>query len=284
MAKLKFCVHPLFILFGIYFALTGKVFSFIIFTMTAVLHETGHSLAALTRGYELNRIVLMPYGATLRGDTCDMTYKDEVFIAFSGPFVNLCAGLLLTALWWFVPESYPYTEMCVLANITIATVNLLPSYPLDGGRVLLAILSCYIKRKKAMLICKIIGIFTSIIVFALFIYSLCVASPNFSILFFACFILFGNIFVSKDNVYKRVLSYFCMGTLKNGKKVNVVAVKEDFTVRRLMDLYIYGELLECYVYNSVGIRTAVIKPEETIKILSTFKFDETIISAYKKLK
>ena len=46
MGKLKFKVHPLFIIFGIYFAFTGKVFSFISYTLCACIHELGHSSVA----------------------------------------------------------------------------------------------------------------------------------------------------------------------------------------------------------------------------------------------
>ena len=43
---MKFSIHPLFFVFGLYFALTGKVFLFLTATLTALLHEFGHALAA----------------------------------------------------------------------------------------------------------------------------------------------------------------------------------------------------------------------------------------------
>lgn len=284
MAKLKFSVHPLFILFGIYFAFRGKVFSFIVFTLTAVVHEIGHSLVAGSLGYELKRITLMPYGAVVRGEIKDMVYKDEVAISLAGPFVNLFVAIIFVCFWWLVPNSYPYTEICVLANLTIATVNLLPFYPLDGGRVLLAIISCYVKRKTAIKVCKIIGLGGSAVLAALFIYSVVIGTANFSILFFASFIAFGNIFVNRDNVYKRITSCFFLGNLDKAKKVNVLAINENYTVKRLIESFTYGELLECYVYDEKGRVVADIKPEKILKILSNSSIYETVIDAYKKMQ
>lgn len=55
-------IHPLFFVFGIYFALTGKVFLFLVYTLTALVHEYGHAVCAERLGYKMNKISLMPYG------------------------------------------------------------------------------------------------------------------------------------------------------------------------------------------------------------------------------
>ena len=89
MGKIKVSVHPLFFAFGLYFAFTGKVFSFISFTIVAVIHEIGHSFVAARLGYRLEKITLMPYGCIISGKTQSFSYKDEVKIAFAGPLVNL---------------------------------------------------------------------------------------------------------------------------------------------------------------------------------------------------
>ncbi len=284
MAKLKFVIHPLFIIFGIYFALLGKVYSFLIFTLSAVIHELGHSLAAESRGYHLKRLVLMPYGAVIYGDTTDMPYKDEAIIALTGPMVSLFIALLLVSLWWLIPEAYPYTEICVLANLTIATVNLLPAYPLDGGRILYAMLSCYVKRKTALKICKGMGVAVAVILVLLFIYSIIIKTVNVSLLFFGLFVLFGNIFVSKENRYERILSYFRLGDLSRGKKVNKIAVNDRVTVKQLQGLLRYGELLEVYVYNDEGRKILTLYPEDVIKILSDSNLYSSVTAVWKKLR
>ena len=78
---MKFSIHPLFFVFGLYFALTGKVFLFLTATLTALLHEFGHALAAEKLGYKMNKITLMPYGAVVNGAIGGLSYKDEVSVA-----------------------------------------------------------------------------------------------------------------------------------------------------------------------------------------------------------
>ena len=85
MAKLRLSIHPLFFIFGLYFAITGRVFVFLTYTVVAVIHELGHSVAAARLGYRLNRIVLMPYGAVVSGDIKDLSFRDEIEVALAGP-------------------------------------------------------------------------------------------------------------------------------------------------------------------------------------------------------
>ncbi len=226
----------------------------------------------------------MPYGAVIYGDTTDMPYSDEAIIALSGPFVSLFIAILLVSLWWLVPEAYPYTEICVLANLTIATVNLLPAYPLDGGRVLYAMLSCYIKRKTALKICKGVGVLVAALFIFLFVYSVIIKTVNLSILFFGLFILFGNIFVSRENRYERILSYFSLGNLTRGKKINKVAVSDRVTVKQIQSIYRYGELMELSVYNDDGRKIFTLFPEDVIKVLSDGNLYSKVTEVWKKLR
>ena len=99
MAGLKVSIHPLFFLFGLCYALTGKIFIFLIYTFSAVAHEIGHSLVAAGKGYKVNKLVLMPYGAVISGDT-DLSVEDQISIAVAGPLVNLLIALFFVASWW----------------------------------------------------------------------------------------------------------------------------------------------------------------------------------------
>ena len=131
MGKLKFRVHPLFILFGIYFAFTGKVFSFLTYTLCALIHEMGHSISAEKSGYRLVNVTLMPFGAVVKGDISGMGYKDEIRVALAGPVINFCIGVSILALWWLFPETYPYTEIAVTANFALCFINLIIPLEID---------------------------------------------------------------------------------------------------------------------------------------------------------
>ena len=199
--KLKF--HPLFILFGVYYALTGRVLMFVIYTFSALLHEMGHSFVAGNCGYALNKITLFPFGAVVSGDLDGLKCRDEIKIALAGPLMSLAIGLSFVSLWWMFPEIYAYTDTAVQANIAIALINFLPIMPLDGGRVLCATLSIWLKREKALKICKALGGTLSLALFSLFVLS-CFYTINLSLLFFSLFVLFGTFGKSSKNNYIRV--------------------------------------------------------------------------------
>lgn len=239
MVKLRFKIHPLFIVFGIYFAFTGKVFSFLIFTFTAVIHEIGHFLASEKYGYALRNITLMPYGAIIEGNSLDISFKDEIFIALAGPLLNFLVAIFFIAVWWLFPITYAYTDLAVFANVSICLINLLPCYPLDGGRVILSILSLKMKRTKALKIVKILGVTISILAVSLFIYSIFL-EVNFSLLFFSLFILVGALSKSKDGEYLRIFENFTYKRLKKPQEIKNIAVNGDLELRKLYP-FINGE-------------------------------------------
>ena len=85
-------VHPLFIIFGIYFAFTGKVFSFISYTLCACIHELGHSIVAEKLGYRLI------YGATKdRAEQVKDFQENPDVKVFVGQLQTTGMGLTLTA-------------------------------------------------------------------------------------------------------------------------------------------------------------------------------------------
>lgn len=235
MGKLKVTIHPLFFVFGLYFAIIGKVFSFIIFTLTAVIHELGHAFVSEGLGYSLNRIVLMPYGALISGDIDNLSYKDECLISLGGPLLNLGIGTLFVAIWWFFPQTYAYTDIAVFANFSLAIINLIPSYPLDGGRFLLATLSCFFKRKTARIITKAVGLFLSLLMLALFIYSVFV-SVNITILFFALFMLIGVLDKSDKNCYVKTFYKFNFNNFTTPKRVKQVILNGENKVKKLFSI------------------------------------------------
>ncbi len=233
MANLKISIHPLFFIFGLYFALIGKVFSFLICTLIALEHELGHYFASSKLGYKLNKITLMPYGAIIKGEAHSLKYIDECKIALAGPVINALTALIFVGAWWFVPDIYPYTDLIVFSSLTLAVINLLPCYPLDGGRFLLATLSLFLDRKKAKLIVSILGALLSVFLFSLFIISI-FSKINITILFFSLFMLFGALGGSDDNEYIKIYSNYVTNNLKKPKVIKTVAVSGDALVK---DLY-----------------------------------------------
>ena len=235
MGRVKVIIHPLFFVFGLYFAFLGKVFSFIIFTLTAVIHELGHAFVADRLGYTLNRIVLMPYGALISGDVENLSYKDECLVALGGPMLNAIIGVVFVAVWWFFPETYAYTDTAVIACFSLAVINLIPAYPLDGGRLLLATLSLIVNRKTAVRISKAVGVLLSLGLLGLFIYS-AFTKLNITILFFAIFMFIGVVDKSDKNVYIKTYAKFKSQGYDKPRRVKNIILSGNNKIKKLFSL------------------------------------------------
>ena len=103
-------VHPLFVLFGVWFFLRGELFLFCTFTVVAVIHECGHAFYAARIGCRLDTLRLLPCGAVVSGDIEGISLSDEIKLALAGPAVNAACAVLFVALWWLFPDTYPYTD------------------------------------------------------------------------------------------------------------------------------------------------------------------------------
>ena len=142
----KIRLHPFFIILGIFLLLRGKLLIFLHTLVCVFIHEYAHSVSAKKRGYRINSLTLMPYGAVLNADS-GLSDEDAFAVYASGPMINFLAALSVVALWWTFPESYSFTLGFFKVNLALGIFNLLPLYPLDGSRILLSA----VKNKKRCL-------------------------------------------------------------------------------------------------------------------------------------
>ena len=185
-------------------------------------------------GYHLNTFNLMPHGISLSGKNILFSYKDEIIIALAGPFVNIILAILGFALWWIFPESYIYTKLFVFANLFTGLINFLPVFPMDGGRVMLALLSKKHSRNKALKITTYTGIITSFLLVLGFVVSTFFV-VNFTLLTLGIFCFFTASFQDKTSVYER--SNFLDNknlSLNQGLIVRELAVSENTTLYKIV--------------------------------------------------
>lgn len=167
----KFIIHPLFLLLSLFFVFLGQGIFYIVTLLVVILHEYAHFYVAKCKGYKLNQMCLLPFGAQLNLSTTIFNSKDEIQIAIAGPLFNLILATFCIALWWIFPVTYVYTSIFVQANVVIALFNFLPILPLDGSRVALAIFNKFGKRDKCYKLLNIINIVSSIILLLGFLHS-----------------------------------------------------------------------------------------------------------------
>jgi Zn-dependent protease len=110
-----------------------------------LLHELGHALVARRRGVEIEEIDLWLLGGVARMSGHPRTAADELRFAVAGPAVTLCVALAFAALALALPGSAPaelkaLVDYQLFVNAAILVFNMLPAFPLDGGRVARALL------------------------------------------------------------------------------------------------------------------------------------------------
>lgn len=171
------------------------------YSIAVLLHEMAHYAVANRLFYRTVEIRLDLFGAVLYGDFQDVSGRDRIKIALAGPVANLCLCLACLALWWCFPDSYYYTEVFFTANLTMACVNMLPCYPLDGGRVLTGLLEARL-GDKAIKVAKGCTLVISLVAFALFVISLFCETKLFPLGLFAIGLCSGA-FVKGRQSYER---------------------------------------------------------------------------------
>jgi stage IV sporulation protein FB len=126
---------------GIRVAMLQSALVLLLFVCVA-LHELGHAVAALAEGIPISEITLYPYGGVARLAHRPPDGRTELKIAVAGPMVNLVLALLLVvvsagrALQPGDSLTLQFIAIMMWANLLLAGFNLLPAFPLDGGRVL----------------------------------------------------------------------------------------------------------------------------------------------------
>ncbi|MDR3318665.1 MAG: site-2 protease family protein [Clostridiales bacterium] len=241
--KLKLFVHPLYFFLGAALIVLGQGFTFLAYTITIVVHEMGHAGMAEKLGFVMDDIRIMPYGAAVGGALEGLKPVDEIKIALAGPLVNLITAVIFTALWWLVPESYFFTEAFVTANLVNAVTNLLPVYPLDGGRVLSALIKLKKPRVRAQRVVRISGMALSAILFGGFTASIFFGF-NVTLGTMAAFIFFSSMFRYGGDGYMRIYERnFRARHVGKGLEVKELIVNGDIrlyeAVRLITPAYYY---------------------------------------------
>jgi Zn-dependent protease/CBS domain-containing protein len=180
-------------------ALTSGVTIVALF-LCVLLHEFGHSLVAQRLGLEIHSITLLPLGGVSNLESLPEKPADEVKITLAGPLVNvvlapifLGVGLLLGATLWVPTDLFmdigsvgQFFFYLGFLNIVLAVFNLIPAFPLDGGRVLRALLATRLGAVRATDISSTIGQ-----VFAAVFFLIGLLSGDFLLALVAVFIFFG---------------------------------------------------------------------------------------------
>lgn len=169
--------------------------------LCVVLHELGHALAARKFNVKTNKIILLPIGGVASLEKMPENPVHELIIAFAGLLVNMVIALILALIvpirsyfnfdslvineQLYEPTFQNFLFYLFIANVMLVLFNLIPAFPMDGGRVLKALLSFKLGHVRATKVASSIGQGFAILFFVLGLFY------NPILVLIAFFIFFG---------------------------------------------------------------------------------------------
>ncbi|WIV10606.1 M50 family metallopeptidase [Proteiniborus sp. MB09-C3] len=136
------------IVFALYFML-GYFIEVLVIVFTVLIHEISHSLAARKCGFEINEIEIFPFGGIARFEYMKTIYpKEEIFICAIGPLSNFAVMIVFMGLKSLYFDNYLF-DYIIKINKLMFIINIFPVFPLDGGKIIRAVLSLFIGYKSS---------------------------------------------------------------------------------------------------------------------------------------
>src|SRR4030043_303570 len=119
------------------------IITVILFFVSLLIHEMSHSLVARKKGTPVERITLYMFGGMAEIEKEPETPYNEFIMAIAGPAASFIMAAIFGVIWFFTRDFAPVGEpvrYLAFINIILGVFNMLPGYPLDGGRVLRSII------------------------------------------------------------------------------------------------------------------------------------------------
>lgn len=249
-----------------------------------VLHEFGHALTAKRFGVVTRNITLYPIGGISSFESMPERPVHELLISLAGPSVNI---LIAIVLWVYLSLSgqvvdlssiegkngqiatLPFTFSLLLANLILATFNLIPAFPMDGGRVFRAVLGLAMDKTTATRIAASLGQFLAIVFVSLgFFY-------NFWLVFIGLFIFLG---AGGEAAFEQTRSALEGLTVKDALMRRFTVLRPDDNLSTAVDSLLNSQETEFVVVDDrrpVGLLTR----KEIVKGISEMG-NEAAVSAF----
>lgn len=205
-----------FLFFLLVIIITGSFNSFFPFFSLLFLHELGHAITGIIKGYKLDKITFYPYGGvTSFNMPLNTPLKDELLILIMGPITQVIAYLILKN----------YFNDLELYHYTLLIFNLLPIYPLDGGKILNIFCSYFCNYLVSI---KISFYFSFLILIILFIYNIHNFNLNMILMIIILFTKLISYYKKRSFYYNRFLLERHLYDYKFSKIKNIQSISDFF--------------------------------------------------------
>lgn len=209
---MRFKIDLKIFLFLIIFYFTKQIHIYALIMIFAFIHELGHLLAGVLCGMKPEKLEIKPYGVSISFKLFPKDYNikigksnklevKKILVALAGPVTNLLIIIVLLNL----PVEFFAKLMIIYSNILITIFNLIPIYPLDGGRIVKSILSITFGKRKAEKYINNISFIT--LIFVTFVSSILIYIIE-NIAIFLIVIVLWIMYIAEDIKYKRKIEIY----------------------------------------------------------------------------
>ena len=127
----------------------------VLFFGSVLAHELGHVVAARWFGVRTRQVILLPIGGAAQMERQRLRPFADLVISLAGPAVNLALGVALMPVAWIVRGEL--VPIVAAVNLALGLFNLIPAFPMDGGRVLRAVLAELVGARRATGVALAVG-------------------------------------------------------------------------------------------------------------------------------
>ncbi|WP_018247845.1 M50 family metallopeptidase [Orenia marismortui] len=270
---IKFKLNILFLVVLFLFSISGLLITASLSFMAVLLHELAHSIVAQKEGVVVNEIELLPFGGVAKfRDLIQLKPKIEIKIALAGPIVNFILAALSLLLVRYKFLDLEVGIFFIKINLIIATFNLIPALPLDGGRVLRALLTIKYGYKEATYYLLQLSKIVAFILAIISLVGLYYGYINMTMLVISFFIYFAALKEGKYTSYV-LMQYIAK---KKGKilKEKVVQIQQLIAIESTP----LKEIIDKLIPNYFHVIMVVDKNLEVLGLVTEDKFINSLIN------
>ncbi|MBC7076482.1 MAG: site-2 protease family protein [Syntrophomonadaceae bacterium] len=209
-AGVYFHINPALLLLCIVYGYLGLIGEVLVIIAALIIHEIAHIISGIMLGIKIAEVELLPFGGQVRiEDFTGIEPEKEIYLALAGPVISFSVALL----FYFLYSGSLNKNLHLFININffLGFFNLFPALPLDGGRVLRAVLSRTVGFKKATRRAAFIGEFIAVGIFACGVYRAYLGFEGFNL------IIIGILLFWAARREEKFLAYSFMRFLINKK-------------------------------------------------------------------
>ncbi len=226
----------------------------IAYIITAI-HETAHILTAKRLNVKIDGVEILPFGITMRiKNNCIINPADEIKIAFAGPLSNFLVAYLIYGYY-----GGEYKDYIIASSLAMGIFNMLPALPLDGGRIIRALMVKKFGHIRATTVAIRITSITSVFIILAGLYALYITGFNFSFLLIGGF-LTANLTEEKKNanmiIMKDILFSRKKLAEKGVSKGDLLVAETGDSAKRVLKMLSYDRY---YIISVVDNRMRVVK-------------------------